>query len=65
MYMGERVYIPEKTSKSSEPIGPRAQNVEVLFSLFSMTRLGNTKIVILSRCCLLINMTNDVKLSYY
>jgi hypothetical protein len=65
MYMGERVYIPKKTPKSSDPIGPRAQNVGVLFSFFSMIRLGNTKKVLLSRCRLLINMTKDVKLSYY
>jgi hypothetical protein len=32
-------------------------------SLFSMTRLGNTKSVVLSRCCLLVNMTNGIKLS--
>ena len=30
---------------------------QLLFSLFSMTRLGNTKEVVLSRCRLLINMT--------
>jgi hypothetical protein len=36
-----------------------------LFSLFSMTRLGNAKKVVLSRCRLLMNMTNGVKLSYY
>ena len=38
---------------------------EVLFSHFSMTRLGNTKKVVLLRCCLLINMTNGIKLSYF
>ena len=37
----------------------------VLFFLFSMTRLGYTKSVVLSRCCLRINMINGVKLSYY
>ena len=56
---------PKKSPKSSNPIGPRAQNVGVLFPLFSMTRLGNTKIVVFLRCRLLINMTNGVKLSYY
>jgi hypothetical protein len=37
----------------------------ILFSLFSMTRLGNTQKVVLSRCRHFINMTNGVKLSYY
>ena len=37
----------------------------VLFSLFSMTHLGNAKNVVLSRCRLLVNMTNGIKLSYY
>ena len=36
----------------------------LLFSLFSMTPLGNTKNVVLSRCRLLVNMTNGLKLSY-
>ena len=36
----------------------------LLFSLFSMTCLGNTKKVVLSRCRLLIYMTNGIKLSY-
>ena len=39
--------------------------IGLLFSLFSMTRLGNTKEVVLSRCHHLIHMTNGVKLSYY
>ena len=34
------------------------------FSLFGMTCLGNTKKVVLSRCRLLINMKNAVKLLY-
>ena len=38
---------------------------EILFSLFSTTCLGNTKDVVLSRCRLLIKMTNGVKLLYY
>ena len=37
----------------------------VQFSLFSMTRLGNTQKVVISRHRLLINMINGVKLSYY
>ena len=37
----------------------------VLFSLFSMTPLGNAKNVMLLRCRLLVNMTNGLKLSYY
>ena len=36
-----------------------------LFSLYSMTCSGNTKRVELSRCRLLVNMTNGVKLLYY
>ena len=39
--------------------------LSLLFSLFSMTRLGNTQEVVGSRCCLLVNLTNGVKLSYY
>jgi hypothetical protein len=38
---------------------------EQLFSLSSMTPLGNAKKVVLSRCRLLVNMTNGLKLSYY
>jgi len=38
---------------------------KVLFSLFSMTSLGNTKYVVYSRCCLLADMTNGLKLLYY
>jgi hypothetical protein len=30
-----------------------------------MTPLGDAQNVVLSRCCLLVNMTNGVKLSYY
>jgi len=41
------------------------ETMYVLFSLFSMTPLGNAKNVVLSRCCLLINMTNGQKLLYY
>ena len=37
----------------------------LVFSLFSMTHLGNAKNVILSRCRLLVNMTNGIKLLYY
>ena len=37
----------------------------LLFSLFSMTHLGNTNNVVLLRCRLLINMTSGAKLSYY
>jgi hypothetical protein len=37
----------------------------LVFSLFSMTPLGNAKIVILLRCRLLVHMTNGLKLSYY
>ena len=37
----------------------------LLFSLFGMTRLGNTQKIVLSRCRLFINMTNGVSLSYY
>ena len=40
-------------------------NNRILFSLFSMTRLGNAKKVVLSRCRLLVNMTSGIKLSYY
>ena len=36
-----------------------------LFSLFSVTRLRNTQKIVLSRCRLLINVTNGVKLSYH
>jgi hypothetical protein len=46
-------------------VGPDFQKMGVLFSLFSMTRLGNAKKVVLSRCRLLVNMTNGVKLSNY
>jgi hypothetical protein len=38
---------------------------QLLFSLFSMTRLGNTQKVGLLSCCLLINITRGVKLLYY
>jgi hypothetical protein len=37
----------------------------VVFSLFSMTPLGNPTNVVLSRCCLLLNMANGLSLSYY
>jgi hypothetical protein len=40
-------------------------NHPLLFSLFSMTPLGNAKNVVLSRCRLLVNMTNGLKLLYY
>jgi hypothetical protein len=39
--------------------------MQLLFSPSSMTCLGNAKNVVLSRCRLLVNMTNDVNLSYY
>ena len=39
--------------------------MSILFSLFSMTPLGNVKNVVLSRRRLLVNMTNGLKLSYY
>jgi len=39
--------------------------LQLLFSLFSMTPLGNAKNVILSSCRLLVNMTNGLKLPYY
>ena len=39
-------------------------HLRLLFSLFSMTRLGNTTKVVISRCHLLINLTTSVKLSY-
>jgi hypothetical protein len=46
--------------------GPKSNIYKcVLFSLFSMTRLGDAKNVVLSRCRLLVNMTNGLKLSYY
>ena len=41
------------------------KEIGLLFSLFSMTRLGNAQNVVLSRCHPLVNMTNGVKLSYY
>ena len=43
----------------------RFEKMGIMFSLFSMTHLGNTKNIILSRCRLRVNMTNDVKLLYY
>ena len=39
--------------------------MNILFSLFSMTPLGNAKNVLFLRCRLLVNMTNGLKLSYY
>ena len=38
---------------------------KTLFSLFSMIHLGNTKRVVLSRCRLVINMTNGITLLYH
>ena len=45
--------------------GKVALQDHILFSLFSMTPLGNAKNVVLSRCRLLVNMTFCLKLSYY
>ena len=42
-----------------------SKDMQLLFSLINMTRFGNTKNVVLSRWCLLVNMINGVKLSYY
>ena len=41
------------------------EDYKVMFSLFSMTHLGNAKYVVLLRCRFLVNMTNILKLSYY
>ena len=53
--------LPEMNTYKCLPI----TNTLVLFTLFSMTHLGNTKNVVLSRCCLLVNMTNGINLLYY
>ena len=39
--------------------------LQILFYLFRMTDVQNTKKIVLSRCCLLLNMTNVIRFSYY
>jgi hypothetical protein len=41
------------------------RQLQLLFSLFSMTHLGNAKNLVLSRCRVLVNVTNSLKWSYY
>ena len=56
--------LPKRRTKVTTEVYVPPYGILLLLSLFSMTRLGNTKNVALSRCRLLVSMKNGVKFSY-